>query len=414
MPSPNWLHSPAMPTKRRQKGTGTVFQRGDGYWLGAVNIVDGNGKRRRKTVSGKTEATVKRRLAALVKQLDQTGTLPMGQQTLKVWTDYWLTHIAAPRVRPRTLTSYQSHVTRYIVPAIGRVKLEKVTPQHVRAVTDYVLEKRLSSTTAQHAQVTLTNLLGDAHREGLIPRNPAAVVRAPSRAPSKRGALTAAQGIDLLLSAEKAQDPMLSRWAMALLTGQRQGECLGLEIERVHADRLDISWQLQALPFEHGCGRKVSDEWPCGSKRGGNCPHRRHVFQPGFEYRETNAPRLFLTKPKTHERVIPLVEPFRSSLLRTINGRTEGLVWQKDGRPIDPKDDWQAWKDALRLAKLPDVTLHEARHTTATLLLEAGVDVKVIGQMLGQSSVLVTAGYQHVSLALATEAANRLSRALTR
>lgn len=396
-----------MPGKRRDHGTGSLFQRADGYWLGQVNVITPDGHRRRKTVSSKSKAVAQRRLNEMVKQYVETGDLPRGQQSVKDWATYWLDKIAAPRVRPRTLASYQSHVDRYINPTIGRVRLDKVTPQHVRKVAAYVLSGELSSTTAQHAQVTLTNLLGDAYREGLIPRNPAAVVRAPSRTPARRGALTAAQGIDLLVSAERAGDPMLSRWAMALLTGQRQGECLGLEIERVHDDRLDISWQLQALPFAHGCGGT------CGRKRGGNCPDRRHVFQPGFEYRPTTNPRLFLTKPKTRERIIPLVEPFKSSLLRTINGRTGGLVWLTDGRPIDPKDDWRAWKNALEAAGLPDVTLHEARHTTATLLLEAGVDVKVVGQMLGQSAVITTQGYQHVSLALATDAARVLGAALS-
>lgn len=396
-----------MPEKRRQKGTGALFQRADGCWLGQVTYYDGEGKRRLKTVSGRNQPAVKRRLAALVKQLDETGALPMGQQNVKTWTTYWLERIAAPRLRPRTLSTYRSHVDQYIVPAIGRIRLDRLGPQHVRTVHSFILDKGLSSTTAQHAHVTLTKCLTDAVREGLIPRNPAALVDGPRRAVVNEAYLTNPQAIELLLSLEK--DPLVSRWAMALFTGQRQGECLGLEIDRVMDDRLDISWQLQRLPYSHGC------DPACGRKRGGNCPQRVQKFNPDFEYREA-APGLYLTRPKTKAsiKVIPLVDPFRTILLQAIGDRTEGLVWtREDGRPIEPADDNQEWHNALDAAGLPSVKLHSARHTAATLLLEAGVDPKVIQQILGQTSLVTMRGYQHVSLALATDAMKALGAALS-
>lgn len=399
-------------TSQRQKGTGSLYQRSrDAQWVATIDLgFTPEGKRRRKTVSSKSRATTLRKLAEARKQYDATGDVPVGSQTVKAWTDYWLAKIAAPRVRPRTLTTYRSHVQQYIVPAIGRVRIDKLGPRHIRTLHDYITDKGLSSTTAQHAHVTLVKCLTDAQREGVIPRNPAAMVDAPRRAVSHRSGLTAQQGIELLLKANELGDPMTSRWAMALLTGQRQGECLGLEADRVLEDRIDVSWQLQRLTFAHGC------KTPCGRKRGGNCPDRRLPFNPDFEYRETSASGLFLTRPKSKAgwRIIPLVDPLRAVLRAHLDGRTEGLVWaREDGRPIDPKDDNADWHKALNAAGLPSVPLHAARHTTATLLLEAGVDAHVVAQILGQSSVIVARGYQHVSLALATDAMSALGRALT-
>lgn len=407
-------------TERRQKGTGSLFQRKrDGNWVGVVDMGWGaDGKRVRKTVTSKNQKTAQRRLAELQRMADQGGALPRGVQTVKSWTDYWLERIAAPRVRPRTLVTYRGHVEQYIVPAIGRIRLERLGPQHIRAVHAYVMAqpsprdpgKTLSSTTAQHAHVTLSALLVDAQREGLIPRNPAEHVPAPARAVSNRSALTAAQGIELLFRADKLGDPMTSRWAMALLTGQRQGECLGLEADRVLGDRIDVSWQLQRLNYRHGC------KPACGRRRGGNCPDRVLDLPPGFEMRETTASGLFLTRPKSRAgwRMIPLVDPLRPILERHLAGRTDGLVWaREDGRPVDPKDDNAAWHAALTAAELPSVPLHAARHTTATLLLEAGVDAHVVAQILGQSSIIVARGYQHVSQQLATDAMTALGRALT-
>jgi integrase len=399
-----------MPTKRRQKGTGGLYQRADGMWTGSVDLGFGaNGKRRRKVVYSKNQKTAARKLAEARKAVEQTGDIPTATQTVEAWCTYWLEKVAAPRVRPRTLTTYRGHVGQYIVPAIGRVRLDKLGPQHVRQVHTYLAEKGLSSTTAQHAHVTLVKCLTDAVREGLLPRNPAALVDAPRRAVSDRTALTAEQGIQLLLSVDSRNDPMTSRWAMALLTGQRQGECLGLEADRVFPDRIDVSWQLQRLPYTHGC------KTPCGRKRGGNCPDRRLVVPAGFEYRDSNRPGLYLTRPKSKAgwRIIPLVDPLKTILERHLAGRTTGLVWTDDGKPVDPKDDNQAWHAALEAAGLPSVPLHAARHTTATLLLEAGVDAHVVAQILGQSSVVVARGYQHVSLALATDAMKALGAALS-
>src|SRR5207248_6728607 len=82
-----------------------------------------------------------------------------------------------------------------------------------------------------------------------------------------------------------------------------------------------------------------------------------------------------------------------------------GLVWHRDdGRPFDGRVDWQAWSDLLTAAEVPHVTLHEARNTTATLLLEAKVDPHVIMAILGHSDIVTTRGYQTVSLDLARTA----------
>lgn len=405
-----------MPTKqRRQRGTGSLFQRDDGVWIGAITLWTPDGRRRRKTVSSKNYKTAQRRLAELQKQLDNTGDLPTGALTVTQWVDYWLEHIASKRIRPRTLVTYRGHLTNYVKPAIGRRRLDALLPQHIRLVHTLIAEKGLSSTTALHAHAALVKCLNDAVREGVASRNPAELVDPPRRAVTDLSALTAQQGIELLLKADKAEDPMTSRWAMALLTGARQGECLGLEVDRILDDRIDISWQLQRLNYSHGCGKKVLDEWPCGTKRGGNCPKRSLKTPPGFEIRHTDSPGLFLTRPKTKkgQRVIPLVEPLKTILAKHTEGRT-GLVWTRsDGSPVDPKDDNHAWHAALERAELPNVRLHDARRTTATLLLEAGVDAHVVTQILGQSSVITARGYQNVSLALATDAMKALGRALT-
>ena len=84
-----------------------------------------------------------------------------------------------------------------------------------------------------------------------------------------------------------------------------------------------------------------------------------------------------------------------------------------DGNPIDAGDDWDDWKRLLQLAEIDkDARVHDARHTAATLLLEQGVDIRVIQAVLGHSQLTTTKRYTHITETLAIEAASRMGRAL--
>lgn len=397
-------------TARRQRGAGSLFQRAsDGQWMGVVDLgVGGDGKRRRKTVSSKSYETASRKLRDLRRQVDDAGgDIPTAATTVTAWLDAWLDNIAAPRLRPKTISQYRSDVRVHITPALGRHRLDKLAPQHVRAMHTAITGKGNSPTTALRCHAVLSKALTDAMREGLIARNVASLVDRPRKAASTRGALTADQGRTLLRSV--AADALGARWAAALLTGARQGELLGLQRHRV-TTHLDLSWQLQRLPYTHGC------QPGCGKARAGSCPDARLEVPAGFEYQQLSG-SLCLTRPKSKagHRIVPLVEPLRSILARHIAATDpgpHGLVWSNDGKPIHASADLKAWHAALERAGLPSVPLHAARHTTATLLLEAGVDAHVIMAILGHSSVLTSRGYLHVSQGLSIAALERLSLAL--
>lgn len=385
----------------RDKGSGGLYQDARGLWTAAVELPpDHTGRRRRKVIRRKNKRDALTALRDARKELERAGDLPTASPTVNQWMTLWLDRIAAPRLKPRTLATYRSYTTQHIVPAIGRIRLDKLTPDHVRRVHEHITSRGLSPTTALQAHRILAKALEDAVREGRISQSPTEHMDAPRRAVAVRPALSADDARHLLLSCPPSER---ARWSVALLAGLRQGEALGITTEALNLDTgmLTVSWQLQRLPYQHGC------RVPCGRRRGGDCPDRRVTIPPDQEVRHVSG-GLWLTRPKSRAgwRQVPLAPPLWRALLEHDGPPgMQGLVFARpDGRPVDPKDDAAAWDAALRAAGLPDVPLHSARHTTATLLHALGVDSDTRQQILGHSSATVTAGYTHISTPVMREA----------
>ena len=376
------------------------------------------GKRRRKVIRRRDRAAAVTELRRIRTELDRAGDLLTSSPTLDQWLTIWLTRIAAPRLKPRTLATYRSYVTRHISPVIGRYRLDKLTATHVRRMHETIIARGCSSTTALQAHRILGKVLIDAMREGRVGRNVADKqhIDAPRRAVATRSALDADQAIILLRSVADRDEG--AHWATALLAGVRQGERLGITADMLDLDAgvLTVAWQLQRLTWEHGCvpaGEPVT----CGRVRGGYCPQRTVTIPPDQEVRRVYG-GLWLTRPKSRAgwRQVPLAPPLWEILRRyraTHEVGDEGLIFHRgDGHPVDPRADSTAWDSALRDAGLPDVVLHSARHTTATLLYALGVPEQTRMAILGHSSATVTAGYTHVTDREARDAMGRLGSLL--
>jgi len=223
-----------------------------------------------------------------------------------------------------------------------------------------------------------------------------------------------------------------TRWWIALLAGVRQGERLGATLDGLDLDQgtLTIQWSLTEARFEHGCGGT------CGVQRGGSCPQRRLILADGLEHIQLDG-RLCLVRPKSGKpRTIPLhpqlVQALRRYLAATADQpNPHGLIWRNpDGTPITSGQDGAEWRDLLLAAEIitaeqakplreqadgtpPAPTTHWARHTTATILMELGVDARIIGEIVGHATEDITRHYQHVSSAAAREAMNKLGAHLS-
>jgi len=218
----------------------------------------------------------------------------------------------------------------------------------------------------------------------------------------------------LLLSREQRNG---ARWAVALGSGLRQGEVLGLGWDDVDlADGvLRVRWQLQRLAYEHGCARRGQPP-TCGQKPL-RCPHRQGGVVYSRPKSRAGSRDVVLPAPVAEELRIHRKLQLEERLVAGTaweEGPRGGLVFcQPNGRPIDPRRDYADWLAMLKAAGVSRHRVHDARHSTATFLLEAGVDVKVVAEILGHSQSWFTRDtYQHVSQRLQTQAAERMATTL--
>lgn len=403
--------------KRREPGEGSVSRNTRGLWVARVELpptydVDGKPKRRRLEKTSTRQRVVLDWLAETKRELARTGAVADAQITVASWAERWLA-IRQTQVKPGSMKIYRSVISNWVLPTIGQRKLARVRPSDIRAVTDAMRAAGKAATTMHNAHGMLSAMFAAAVRDGIIFDNPAKKIDAPAAGPRHRGAFTVEQ-LARVVAAER--DRGSCRFTVQLFTGMRQGEALGLTWDAVDLDagQLTVLWQLQSLPRRHGCG--LADDAPaCGYRLGAYCPKGVVSLPDGMPSVHLHSSQ-YLVPPKSGKvRTVPLL-PQVVDALRTHHARTAdepnpcGLVFHRpDGVPLRPDDDQHAWKGLMAEAGLPvDVTTHWARHTVATLMMEAGIDAKVVGEIVGHSSVRITRDvYQHTSSALARDAMRR-------
>lgn len=371
----------------RGKGEGSLFKDGRGYWTVRVELPSHDGKRRQKVIRRKDKKAAMAEMSAIKKELDKLGDLPTSSLTLERWLRRWLDDILPhEKIRPSSIAAYRSTVDGWIIPILGRRKIDTLTADHVREMFKIIQSTPKSQKlrgvkdlppgtvmvgpdTAIKAHAVLSLALKTAMRDGKATRNVCEMVNPPSKAKVAQGSLTAAQARDLLNHLATRKDCAL--WSTYLLTGARRGEILGLEADRV-SDVLDLSWQLL----------RITDI---------------KTASADYEYRHVRG-NLYLTRPKSRSgaRFVPLVEPLRSILALHMQGQTEGLVFtREDGTAWDPDTATDAWAKLLSDAGMPsNVVLHGARHTAVEMMDAAGVDWDTIKDIVGHSTTKMSLEYR--------------------
>ncbi len=359
-----------------------MFRRRDGVWAGSVTIgYDDCGKRKRRTVYGATKGDVLEKLARLrADMLD--GILGDPQRlTVATFLHRWLDDAVRPSVRVAVHRRYAEIVRLRIVPRIGGISLSRLTPMHVQSLLTSLENEGVSSRGRQMVYDRLHRALGQAVQWGLLPRNVCDGVTRP-RAPRPTMRVLTPEHVNVLLTAAR-EDRFHALYVLAVTTGLRQGELLGLWWTDIDLDRAVL-----------------------------------HVCRALHEV----AGRLWFDEPKTAKarRTVDLpayaVAALREHRDRMLAERDlQELVFQDtQGGPVRKSNlVRRSFLPLLKRASLPRIRFHDLRHTAATLLLLQGVHPKVVQERLGHSQISITLDtYSHVLPSMGRDAANKLDALL--
>jgi integrase len=397
----------------RANGDGTVYQRKDGRWEAAGYVLAQGNARRRVRVYGTTRKDALAKLTEKIAASNRGLPVPSAQGSVAAYLTYWLENVAVHHLRENTHTRYAACVDRYLIPGLGKKKLTKLTAKDVRTWLNQLrttcqccahgidtarveprccavgqcCRKLLSPLTLAYIHSVLKSALEHAVREEEIPRNVARNVRTGTPRPRRFEPLTADEARTFL--AATSGHRLQPLFELALHTGLRKGELLGLRWED-----LDLDAGTAAI---------------------------RRTLQRTSTGGLTTLP----TKTRASERRIALpnrcVQSLKLHQEQQQEQETAGSPWLHDGhvfttaqgRPIDPTNLTRTFITLLRKAGLRRIRFHDLRHSTATLLLEQGVELVVIKELLGHAHIGVTATvYAHVRLRLQRDAIDTLSTVL--
>jgi integrase len=387
--------------RKRGNNEGSIVHRKDGLWMAQMTVGRNpqTGKLKRASFYGKTRKEVADKLAKALRDQQQGIFVEPHKLTLGEWMSKWLWDYKRPSLRSTTFDNYEMLIRRHLKPALGNIALRDLRPEHLQHFYNQKSKEGLSSRSVRLMHTVLHGTLSQAEKNQLVARNVSKLTERPQGVRQDVQTLTVAQVSTSLLPALK-DDRLFAVIYLAFGTGLRRGELLALRWQ-------DVDLNEALLRVRQTLARVNTYNEKGGMKK------TQLIFQ---EPKTTQSRR---TVPIPNACIVALnrhrAQQAGEKLLLGPGYEDHGLVvCQPDGRPIDPRNFLRYFKKALKLAGLPDIRLHDARHTFATMMLELGESPKTVQTILGHSRVAITLDiYSHVSLELEKKAAAKLNAALS-
>jgi integrase len=372
---------------KRGNGEGSIYRRKDERWVGQYLVYTSAGPKYRY-LYGKTRQTVAEKLRKAMADRDGGLVFDAGSLTVETYMTLWLSDSVKGTVRISTFERHEQLFRGHIRPALGRVKLKSLTPAHVRGLITEKLNSGLASGTVRKIHSTLHKALSQAVSDGLIPHN-AADVKAPQPAPEEMRPLSETEARAFLDAAGRSGDRFEPLYVMAITTGLRRGELLGLRWDDADLERGTLR-----------VARSLVREG--GSHKLGETKTRRGRRQVNLTPRAVAALKAH-RKRQLEERV---------KLAGLYEDR--GLIFATNvGTPLNPEDVVKrSFKPLLKRAGLPEIRFHDLRHTCATLLMGRGVHPKLVQELLGHATIAMTLDtYSHYLPSMGNQASGAMGDA---
>lgn len=380
--------------KKKITRNGKIYE----YWEGryTVGYCPETGRQIQKSVTGKTQKEVVEKMRQMTVERSD-GIVPLScRMTVGEWMEVWEKDFLGD-VKESTAYLYKRSVELYIVKYLGAIKLDGLTALMIQRFYNRLIEPESESVRALSAK-SVRNIHGILHKAlqqavqiGYLPKNPADGCK-PPRAEKKEIQPLNENQIQLFL-AEIQGHPHEYLYKIALFTGIREGEILGLTWDCVDFERgtLRIRQQLRRQ-------QKKGGTYYLSSPKNGKCrmitlpPSVLHLFQ--------------LQKGKQNEM------RFRARELWTENN----LVFTNQiGGYLSYRTVYDCFKRIMGKIGAPDARFHDLRHTYAVLALQGGDDIKTVQATLGHATAAFTLDvYGHVTGQMQRDSAARMESMIRR
>jgi integrase len=343
------------------------------------------GRRRQKRFTARTKREVEVLAAQFIASIENQGFSEADAKKLTVseYMEQWLASIE-PTLRPGSFRRYSEVVNKHIVPIVGRMQLAKLSPLNIQSLYANRLGVGLSATTVALIHNVLHRALKQAVRWELLTRNVTEAVDPPRETTPEYITWNQRQVATFLAVADG--DNLAALWRLALLTGMRRGELLGLKWE-------DIDLTRGVLAVRRTISRGSAGTYTFGAPK--TAHGRRSIALPTSAVKSLHRHR---------------TKQLEARLGKGSAYKDQDLVFADAlGEPIHPNTLTHQFKQLCARVGVPVIRIHDLRHTSATLMLANGEHPKIVQERLGHADVGMTLNrYSHVTMDMQRTAADRL------
>ena len=367
-------------TRKRGWGEGTVAQLPSGKWRAQVWI---DGERLGKTM--RTKRNAQNWIREIKNELDRG----LGSDGFKLFygtfLDEWL-KVKKQNVEAQTHRYYKQIIEDYIKPELGNLKIRDITSRRIQKLYNDFVEDGVGLRTIEKTHSIIHASMNTAIKYGLIKSNPDRRTEPPRPKKKEMKYLSREDVQKFLEDAKKSGDRNLALFYIAIVTGMRQGELLGLKWCDVDLENgvIAVKRTLKRVP-----GGGLMLDKPKTEKS-------RRSIKIGKEGIEILMYQKYCLESEKEE---------KKELWRE-----EGFVFPSTiGTAMDPSNLVKKFRQALKRAGLKIIRFHDLRHTSAALMLNNGVDILVASRRLGHAKPSITLDvYGHLLSSEQNEVANKI------
>lgn len=359
--------------KRREKGTGNIYKRDNGSWVGRLNIgIKPDGKPKIKCFSGKTEAEVKRKIREY-----NAGSFGVEKQKISVETYFlnWLKVYKKDYLKSSSYDKLENTIIHQIIPNIGMIQLQQLTADDIQKLLSKLKSDGYSHSIVKKAYDCVGAVMKHALINEDIDKNPMLLIKPPEKNsfPQKEIRFFTEEEVSLIVEESSRRystgTPVYiygDVFILMLNTGIRVGELIALEKDDWNEEEktLHIKRNIQLVKKRDSDGNPISGcELVCNT-----------------------------TKTYSGNRIIPLNQNAINALrnLCDAHPKSKYIVCSANENLLPPQRIERTFYRLLKNVGLDKTGIHSLRHTFASMLFAKKVDVKTVSKLLGHASIQIT------------------------